>query len=88
MSQQIAIRIPEDELAALDAAIARGSFPNRAAAVREALSRLLRLEHERAIDEAYRLGYGAEPQEEWVGKVGLAAFASLVEVEQKGEEPL
>lgn len=88
MTQQIAIRIPDDELAALDDAIARGSFPNRAAAVREALSRLLRLERERAIDEAYRRGYGAEPQEEWVGEVGLAAFASLVEAEQKGEEPL
>ena len=88
MSQQIAIRNPDDELAALDDAIARGSFPNRAAAVREALSRLLRLERERVIDEAYRRGYGAEPQEEWVGEVGLAAFASLVEAEQKGEEPL
>ena len=88
MSQQIAIRIPGDDLAALDEAIARGTFPNRAAAVREALSRLLRSERERAIDEAYRRGYGAEPQEEWVGEVGLAAFAALVEAEERGEEPL
>lgn len=88
MSQQIAIRIPDDDLEALDAAIAHGRFPNRAAAVREALSRLLRDERRASIEEADRRGYGATPQEEWAGQVGLAAFASFVEVEEKDEEPL
>ena len=88
MSVQIAIRIPNEDVAALDAMIARGAFPTRAAAVREALVRLLQREAQREIDEAYRRGYGIHPQEKWVGDVGLAAFASLVEAEEAGEEPL
>ena len=88
MSQQIAIRIPEDDLAALDDAVVRGRFPNRAAAVREALSRLIRDERRASIEEADRRGYGATPQEAWAGEVGIAAFASFVEVEEKDEEPL
>lgn len=88
MSGQIAIRIPDEDLAALDDIVARGTFPNRAVAVREALTRLLRSEARRSIDESYRRGYGAYPQEEWVGAAGLAAFASLVQAEEAGEDPL
>jgi len=72
----------------LDEIVSRGAFPNRAEAVREALARLLRSERRLEIDDAYRRGYGAHPQEEWVGKAGLAAFASLVAAEETGEEPL
>jgi len=88
MSSQIAVRIPDDDLAALDDAVADGRFPNRAAAVREALSRLLRDERRRSIEEADRRGYGAAPQEEWVGEAGLTAFAALVAAEERDEEPL
>ncbi len=56
--------------------------------MREALSCLLRAERHREIEEAERRGYGAEPQEEWVGETGLAAFAALVATEERGEEPL
>lgn len=88
MSLQIAVRIPDEDLAALDDIVARGTFPNRAAAVREALARFLQSERRHEIDESYRRGYGAYPQEEWVGEAGLTAFASLVEAEEAGEEPL
>ncbi|HEX6723835.1 MAG TPA: ribbon-helix-helix domain-containing protein [Gaiella sp.] len=88
MSHQIAIRIPDEDLRALDEAVARGRFPNRASAVREALTALLLAERRRAIEEADRRGYGAAPQEEWVGESGLAAFAALVATEERGEEPL
>ena len=88
MSIQIAIRIPKEDLSALDDAIARGSFPNRAAALREALERLLRQERERDIVEAYRRGYGEQPQEDWLGETGLAAFTALVAAEEKDAEPL
>lgn len=88
MSIQIAVRIPEEDLSALDEAIARGRFPNRAAAVREGLEQLLREEREREIDEAYRRGYGEQPQEEWVGETGLAAFAAFVASEETRAEPL
>jgi Arc/MetJ-type ribon-helix-helix transcriptional regulator len=88
MSQQIAIRIPDHDLSALDEAIADGRFPSRAAALREALTRLLRDERRRAIEEADRRGYGTHPQEEWVGESGLAAFAALVAAEERDEDPL
>ncbi len=87
MSQQIAIRLPETDLGALDDAIARGRFPNRAAALREGLRRLLHEEREREIEGAYRRGYGAQPQEEWIGEAGLAAFADAIAAE-KDREPL
>ena len=88
MSQQIAVRIPDDELSALDTAIARGRFPNRAAAVRKGLELLLREERESEIEDAYRRGYGAHPQEAWVGEAGIAAFAALVAAEESRSEPL
>ncbi|HVN62116.1 MAG TPA: ribbon-helix-helix domain-containing protein [Gaiellaceae bacterium] len=88
MTVQIPIRIPDEDLAELDAAIARGSFPNRSAALRAGLDLLLREERERAIDEAYRRGYGAHPQEDWVGQDGLALFEALVRAEESGAEPL
>lgn len=88
MSQQIAIRIPDHDLEALDDAVAQGRFPNRAAAVREALRRLLRDERRRATEAADTRGYGAAPQEEWVGEAGLTGFASLVAVEERDEDPL
>jgi len=87
MTIQIAVRIPEEQLESLDAAIARGSFQNRTVAIRAALDALLREERERGIDEAYRRGYAAHPQEEWIGAAGLALFAAFVEAEERGEDP-
>ena len=88
MSTQIAIRIPTEDLAALDEAVTDGRFPSRAAAVREALTLLLREDRRRAIEAADRRGYGSLPQEDWVGETGLAAFASLVAAEERNEDPL
>ena len=88
MTIQIPLRIPDDDLAELDAAIARGSFPNRSAALRAGLDLLLREERERAIDDAYRRGYGKHPQEEWISDDGLTLFAALVQAEESDAEPL
>ena len=88
MSIQIAVRLSERDTAALDEAVARGSYPNRAAAIRHGLELLLNEEREREIEEAYRRGYGAQPQEEWVGRAGLSALAELVAAEERGQEPL
>jgi len=52
------------------------------------LALLLREERHREIERADRRGYGAQPQEEWVGEVGLAAFAALVAAEERDDEPL
>ena len=83
MTKQIPLRISDKDLCELDAVVARGRFANRSAALRAALVLLLKDERERAIDEAYRRGYGEHPQEEWLGGV-----RSLRRSEERGEEPL
>jgi Arc/MetJ-type ribon-helix-helix transcriptional regulator len=79
MSAQIAVRIPERYLAALDEAVRAGRFASRAAAVREALDRLLASEREREIAEEYRRAYAQHPEEDWVGRVGEALMAESIE---------
>jgi Arc/MetJ-type ribon-helix-helix transcriptional regulator len=87
MSVQIAVRLTDEDLGRLDAAVGRGVFPSRAAAVRVGLRRLLDAEREAQIAEAYRRGYGAEPQERWVGEAGLRLGAEhQAEEERAGGE--
>jgi len=75
MSVQIAVRIPERDLKAIDEAVGAGRFASRAAAVREAVSRLLGEEREREIAESYRRGYSEHPEDERMGEAGLALMA-------------
>jgi Arc/MetJ-type ribon-helix-helix transcriptional regulator len=70
----------------LDALVGKGRFANRSEGLRFALAALLREEREHEIEEAYRRGYGEQPQEEWVGEVGLALLAAFDRAE--GGEPL
>lgn len=88
MSIQIAVRLSDRDTAALDDAVARGRFPNRAAALRRGLELALREEHEREIEDAYRRGYGEHPQEDWVGRAGRAALGAFVAAEEEGQDPL
>ena len=81
MSIQIAVRLAVDDLKRLDAAIARGAFPSRAAAVRAGLDRLLREEREAEIAEAYRRGYATDVDESAVGEVGLRLGSTLLAAE-------
>ena len=77
MTIQVPVRLTEIEVAALDAAVATGRFPNRSAALRAGLDRLLSDEREHAIGEAYARGYAKHPQEEWIGEVGLAGLVAF-----------
>ena len=86
MTIQVPVRLTEEDVAALDEVVASGRFASRSDVLRTALEGLLREEREREIDEAYRRGYGAHPQEEWIGESGLAALAGLDRAE--GGEPL
>jgi Arc/MetJ-type ribon-helix-helix transcriptional regulator len=79
MSSQIAIRIPERDLAAVDAAVRAGRFESRAAAIRAALTRLLADERDREIAEAYRRGYERQPQDPSLGQAGAALMAESVD---------
>jgi Arc/MetJ-type ribon-helix-helix transcriptional regulator len=78
---QIAIRLSDDDLARLDASVALGRYPSRAAAVRAGVDRVLREERDREIADAYRRGYGPHPQEEELGRAGVSAMAALVRQE-------
>lgn len=67
------MRIPEDDLTALDRAVAKGQFESRAAALRFAISVLLAGSREREIVDEYERGYGAQPQD----LEAVEAFARL-----------
>ena len=86
MTVQVPVRLTEKDLAALDSVVASGRFASRSEALRAGLERVLKEEREREIDEAYRRGYAAEPQEEWVGLIGLAGLAAFDRAE--GGDPL
>jgi Arc/MetJ-type ribon-helix-helix transcriptional regulator len=76
----------ESDLAALDNLINEGRFASRSEALRAGLARLVHDERERAIEDAYRRGYGEHPQEEWIGQVGLAGLEQFDQTE--GGKPL
>jgi Arc/MetJ-type ribon-helix-helix transcriptional regulator len=86
MTIQVPVRLTDSDLAALDAAIARGRFANRSEALRAGLDRILYEERQREIDETYVDGYARYPQKEWVGELGLAGLAAFDTAE--GGEPL
>jgi len=77
MTIQVPVRLTDSDLAALDAAIARGRFANRSDALRAGLERILYEERQREIDQMYAAGYGKHPQEDWVGEIGLAGLAAF-----------
>jgi len=77
MTHQVPVRLTDQDLAALDALVARGRFSNRSDALRAGLGRLADEERERQIEAAYARGYGEHPQEEWVGEAGLAGLTAF-----------
>jgi Arc/MetJ-type ribon-helix-helix transcriptional regulator len=81
MGMQIAVRLPDEVLEGLDAEVAAGRYPSRAAAVRMAIEALLRAGREREIAEEYRRAYGQQPEEDWVGEAGLAFMAQVLATE-------
>jgi Arc/MetJ-type ribon-helix-helix transcriptional regulator len=85
MTTPVQTRLGADELAALDAAIERGRFASRSDALRAGLALVLREEREREIAAAYARGYGAQPQEPWVGEVGLALLGEAVRAELRDD---
>ena len=86
MTKQVPVRLTDEDLAAVDQAVASGRFASRSDALRAGLKAILREEREREIEEAYRRGYGEHPQEEWIGQAGLAALEAWHRAE--GGDPL
>lgn len=61
MTEQIAVRLPEELLAALDDLVEREVYESRAAAVRAGLRAVLEIERRRADDRAVVEGYRRIP---------------------------
>lgn len=78
----ITLRISEERRERLDALVAEGAFPTRAAALTAALDRMLADEARRAVDRAIVEGYTripSTPEEE--------AYATASTIESVREEP-
>jgi len=80
MSQQYAIRIPDELAAELEELVASGRFPTRAEAFRVALETLVETERRRATGEAIAEGYRRIPQDDdEVADATRAAIRSIDE---------
>ena len=86
MTIQVPVRLTDRDVAALDALVDEGRFASRSEALRVALARLVREVREGAIEEAYRRGYGEQPQEDWVGEAGVSLLTAFDRAE--GGDPL
>jgi Arc/MetJ-type ribon-helix-helix transcriptional regulator len=86
LSRPVQTRLDDEELRALDAAIANGRFASRSDALRAGLASVLREERERDIAAAYARGYGRKPQEAWVGELGLALLDQAARAERKRDK--
>jgi Arc/MetJ-type ribon-helix-helix transcriptional regulator len=83
MAQQIAIRIPDEHLQALDQAVAAGTFESRAHGVREALWRLLAELREQEIARQYREAYTRQPDDPAIGEAGAKLLAEAFRQEEE-----
>jgi len=84
MAKQIAIRIPDDQLEALDRAIEAGSLESRADGVRKGLTRLLAELREERIAREYREAYTRQPDDPAVGEAGAILLAEAFKREGEG----
>ncbi len=71
---QIAVRLPEQQLAVLDDLVERGVYDSRAAAVRAGIDVVAELDRRREVDHAIVDGYRRHPP---TGAEQKAAVASL-----------
>lgn len=57
------VRIPDEDLAHIDAAVERGEHPSRSAAILAAIRRSARADRERWLAERYQRAYAALPEQ-------------------------
>lgn len=84
MSEQIAVRIPLEDLTAVDEAVAAGRFESRAAAVREGITHLLREIREAEVARIYQTAYAKRHDDEQIGEAGAALASEIA----RGDEEL
>jgi len=81
-TEQIAVRLPLELLAELDDIVARGVYPSRAAAVRNAVAAITEFERRRATDRAIVDGYRRVPPDTSEIDVAIASLRDAI-----AEEP-
>ncbi len=64
MTVQIAVKLPDDLVAALDRLVAEGAFDSRSSAVRHGVTAVLAAHRRQAFDQAYVEGYDRVPDTE------------------------
>lgn len=62
MTTQIAVKLPDDLVAAIDRLVDEGTFRSRSAAVRRALNSLVAASERAAVDQAFAHGFRAVPE--------------------------
>lgn len=81
MSEQIAVRIPDQLAHDLDEVVAHGGYGSRAEAVRLAIATLVDTERRRRVGTAIVEGYRRQPQTD--EEVDLAVRAALASIDEE-----
>lgn len=82
MAKQIAVRIPDEQLDAVDREVEEGTFESRADAVRRALTGLLSELREQRIAREYREAYTQHPDDPAIGSAGAELLAEAFRREE------
>lgn len=62
MTIQIAVKLPDEIVHAVDRMVAGGAFPSRSQAVRGALEAMVRAHERQRIDDAFVEGFASRPE--------------------------
>ncbi|MFN0089331.1 MAG: ribbon-helix-helix domain-containing protein [Acidimicrobiales bacterium] len=81
-TEQIAVRLPEDQLAILDDLVRRGVYASRADAVRAGIRAVVELDRRDQIDRAVIEGYRRVPPTEQERDAAIASLRNAI-----AEEP-
>lgn len=77
----IAVRLPDDLVAAVDALVSAGRYPTRSEAVRASLKALLDAHHQAEIDRRIVAAYTEVPQTDDEVAIAAAATRALINEE-------
>ncbi|MCI0636312.1 MAG: ribbon-helix-helix domain-containing protein [Actinobacteria bacterium] len=81
MSEQIAVRIPDQLADSLEDLVSRGEFETKADAIRAALEALIEAERRRRVGELIADGYRRIPQDD--DEVEAARLAAIRSIEEE-----
>lgn len=78
MTVQIAVKLPDELVAALDRLVSKGAFDSRSSAVRHGVAAVVAASRREAIDRQYAEGYARSPDtEEELAQATRLAVASI-----------